>query len=211
MKKILRDWINFCADVQSFDKSHFMGLFKTNLSNEDLQLIFKNFMKSDELIYRTENVLNSGSLSNRIYLHPLSKNKLDADSLKEIAYKHILEQKKICEKVGDTELVDIINSVKVQYIDDKNQFESYLSDDIPHYWLYEVVGDYVRDSYKTEDKKIYALFEAFYGIASDYYLAWYIGSPLIHDFINMDYYFNLWKSGGKYALTDKYLYVTYAY
>jgi hypothetical protein len=42
------------------------------------------------------------------------------------------------------------------------------------------------------------LFEAWYGIAADYGLAWYIAAPLIALDIDFTAYFELWRLGGAF-------------
>lgn len=56
---------------------------------------------------------------------------------------------------------------------------------------------------KTSDSdQTYALFEAFYGLAADYYLAWYVGRPLFEFDIDLESYFRFWRAGGRCALTE---------
>jgi len=74
--------------------------------------------------------------------------------------------------------------------------------DIPQYWLFDGIGDSVRGSRISESDQVYALFEALYGLAADYYLAWYIGSSLFELDVDFDPYFEFWRMGGRCALTE---------
>jgi len=75
-------------------------------------------------------------------------------------------------------------------------------------WLFDERGDAIRASKVSHDDRTYALFEALYGLAADYYLAWYIGQLLLAFAMDLMPYFELWRIGSKCALTERALLVT---
>ncbi len=50
--------------------------------------------------------------------------------------------------------------------------------------------------------------EALYGLVADYYLAWFVLTPIFDSQIDYGKYFEFWKGGGKYALTESQLLVS---
>lgn len=199
MKSLLSDWCAFCEDRAVFDKSHFLGLFKAHGGSEEIRRIFSYFPFSEELTDRTERVLASGDMEMSLYLLP--KFKVGEGELIQLGREWFKEQKRVCGVLGDTEVLKVCENARVLFVD-SHDMDRWLQQDIPHYWLFDEIGDAIRESRVSDAEQIYALFEAFYGLAADYYLAWYVGRPLFRFDINLDYYFRFWRAGGRCALTE---------
>ncbi|UVL17842.1 hypothetical protein LOY44_17770 [Pseudomonas sp. B21-044] len=104
--------------------------------------------------------------------------------------------------LGDSEILEICHNSQVRFVTTQ-ELECSLQQDIPHYWLFEEIGDAIRESRASDTEQVFALFEALYGLAADYYLAWYIGQPLFEFKINLEAYFRFWRAGGRCALAAK--------
>ncbi|MFC7422142.1 hypothetical protein ACFQNF_19985 [Iodobacter arcticus] len=203
MSSLLVDWCNFCEEKAYFDKAHFLSLFKDVSAVHNLDEIFNYFPNSDALVERAKNVLDAGSLDQRAYLFPMGKCS-NADLLV-FATRWLKEQSRFCQCMGDTELAWISSKASAVYVSNSVVNDA-VQLDIPNNWIFDFIGDHVRNSKALDVNESYALFEALYGIAADYYLAWYIAAPLIDLDINLDLYFKLWKVGGvSVLLQDKLL------
>ncbi|GAB3263608.1 hypothetical protein [Chitinimonas naiadis] len=205
MQSLLLDWCAVCEGRAAFDKSHFLGLLKAHHSKEDLQRIFAYFPHSVELISRAENVVSAGTLEDSLYLLP--KGGTDKTVLVQKGAEWLKEQEKVCILLGNTEIEEICHGGQVCFVS-KSDLQRALQQDVPHYWLFDEIGDAIRASKLLTDEKTHALFEALYGLAADYYLAWYIGQPLFAFEIDLEPYFRLWQAGGKCVLTEQALLVS---
>lgn len=199
MGNLLSDWCAFCKGESGFDKSHFLGLLKAHNSNEDLRTIFGYFPFAENLMGRAASVIESGRSEGSLYLLP----KIEADqyTLVRLGSEWLKTQEKICEALGASEMTEICRSAEVLFVD-QQRLESELEQDIPHYWLFDEVGDAIRASKISDSDQIYALFESLCGLAADYYLAWYIAQPLFAFDIDLESYYRFWCAGGKCALTE---------
>lgn len=209
MASLLRDWCDFCEGVAEFDKSHFLALFKEHSSADELHKIFRYFPCADELQKRAETVFMSGTLEGSAYLLPLADERRSVEDLISKANSWLKEQCLFCKNIGDDELYDISHNAVVEYTT-RNVVDAALNSDSPTVWIFELIGDKARATRCMDGGKVYALFEALYGIAADYYLAWYIAAPLMSVDINFECYFEFWRQGGVGALCNNKLLVSYA-
>lgn len=60
----------------------------------------------------------------------------------------------------------------------------------------------VEPGSETDYRSLSGIEEALYGLAADYHLAFYIMLPLLDMDIDYSLYFEFWKGGGVYALTE---------
>ena len=210
MGNLLNDWQGFCEARKSFDVDHFYTLFHADssvLTDEQLKAIFVYFPHSEELASRMAGILKVkfSIREGNDYGSSCAENK---DKLISFAVADLMQKRVICDKLGNAELCNIIDRVSPVYSDNIDEGHKLLQVDGPNAWLSELVGDYIQSNVPT-DKKVLALFEAFYGLTTDYDLVWYAVRPLIDcDDINLDNYFYLWELGGEYVLTDDNLIVS---
>ena len=197
---LLSDWCAFCEGKAVFDKSHFLGLLKVHGSNEELRHIFGYFPFAEELAGRAASVISSGKIEGSLYLLP--KCGAAKEELIQLGGDWLKEQEKICGVLGDSEIIKICHGAQVKFVA-RQDLDRALQEDIPHYWFFDEVGDAIRASRVSDSDQIYALFEALYGLAADYYIAWYVGRPLFEFEIDLEPYFRFWRAGGKCALTEK--------
>lgn len=201
MGSLIADWCAYCEGKSDYDKSHFLGLIKNHPSDADLQTIFKYFPRTDQLCERVSVVLSSGTLANSLYLLPKAQG---AESeILSAGKEWRLEIARVCNLLGDIELHQIAYSAKDVFVSPA-ELDRWGMEDIPNNWAFELIGDAVSDAKVSCSKEMYALFEALYGVAADYYLAYFMGATLIDLDIDFGLYFNLWKiSGVGLLLEDK--------
>jgi hypothetical protein len=134
--------------------------------------------------------------------YPLVINKLAENEIVSLVKKSIHEERKMCEELGNTELVSIIDSISAYEIIAKPGFK-HLPDDIPHHWINEFLGDHFMDQRVSGSIQTMGLFEAFYGLVNNDELVWFLASPLIKTNFNFNYYFQVWKGGGDYRIVKE--------
>lgn len=195
MDKQLIEWINFCEGKVDFDISHFYTLFFEGdadngyRSDVELDAIFKYFRNSEDLKLRLRNTTQTIDLEEPDDM---------ATFLIDSTFKDVQEKKKF---IDDEELLKFL-AKPVNYIDDiESVRKSQITD-----WQYEeymaLVGDTISELKYSTEKKVYALFEAFYGLTTDYNMVWYLGRPLLKTTVNLDHYFDLWRFGGRYCISS---------
>ena len=199
VENLLSDWCAFCEGKNEFDKSHFLGLLKDFNTNEDLRMIFGYFPFAETLVGRAASVIESGRSADSLYLLP--DGEVNECTLVRLGGEWLKAQENISEALGVFEITEICRSAKVLFVD-QQKLERALEQDIPHYWLFDEIGDAIRSSKISESDQVYALFEALYGLAADYYLAWYIARPLFAVDIDLEPYYKFWRAGGRCALTE---------
>ena len=202
MPTLLNDWCAFCEGRTYFDKSHFLALFKVHSSLTEITEALSYFPQADSLVSRVNEVIQAGTLEDKLYLC-LTIESSDFELMQK-AKLWLQAQASFCKSLGDDELYGICQRAKLLY-GSKDQFNDYDKLDVPSNWILELVGDQVRDCRLLKTEQEYALFEALYGVAADYYLAWYMGQPLINLDFDFRSYFEFWRLGGiGYLSEDKF-------
>ncbi len=192
----LEDWKAFCEGEKDFDKSHFHTLLMKNeyhedISKEEYNNVFKYFPNSTELIIRLQNYY-----SNKNYLHEIIdvKEYLLSNTMADINEKSIL--------FYESDIKEFLKG-DINYVDDiKEVSEAKLKGCLNEEYI-DIIDDHIFDSLYVKNSRVNALLEAFFGLTRNYQLVWYLASPLIDSEINFDHYFNIWKVGGEYAITEK--------
>lgn len=204
MANILDEWHEYCIGKSEADPSHFLGLFKSGLSSQELSLVLKHFPAAAEIQARVTRVLEAGTLGNHLYVLPRERG--SDEEVVSAASAWLQAQAQFCKEVGNDELYQIATRAKVVSVS-REELHHALLGDVPNSWLGELIGDEVRDAYTITSPSIYGLSEALYGIAADYYLAWYMLQPLIELSLDFSIYFDLWYLGGQSVLTEEELLV----
>ncbi len=199
MSTLLKDWCVFCEGKAYFDKSHFLALFKVHSSLPEITKALSYFPQAGSLVLRVNEVIQTGTLEDKLYLCPTIET--SEFELTQKAKLWLQNQANFCKSFGDDELYRICQRAKLLY-GSKDQFDKL---DVPSNWILELVGDQVRDCRLLKTEQEYALFEALYGVAADYYLAWYMGQPLIDLDFDFRSCFEFWRLGGiGYLSEDKF-------
>ncbi|MCS5515070.1 hypothetical protein NWF32_05185 [Pseudomonas qingdaonensis] len=171
---LLDDWIACREGRVVLDSSHFLGLFKEHGSDAELAQIFAGFAQADALQARAQQVLAAGSLDSSLYLLP--QRGCDEGRLKAAALAWWNEQARYClstqgpwpEQAHWQPVVEVVS---------REVALKALQSDAPNAWVFEHFADTVIEDVRDSQLPMYALLEALYGIAADYYLAWYIAAP----------------------------------
>ena len=128
-----------------------------------------------------------------------------------LALADLSEQKKVCELKGDQELVGIIENADPKFVHKRDLDKQLEDSNSPSVWVYELVGDYLRSKRLFEERYVYGLYQALYGVVTDSYLSWYMSAPLNSADVSFANYFELWKSGADYFLTHDEILIGYVY
>lgn len=209
-EELVADWIAFCEGKKNVDESHFYTLFHGGTTANELEKIFSYFDQGNALISKMQQLFEPLSTEKFLGDYPLESNRISQDELVGLVKKDLSEKKRLCEKLGDTEFIALIDSAKIQYVDDADVFKDN-PDDIPHYWIDELIGDHFIDQRLDWEPKTVAIFEAFYGLVTDYALVWFLAAPLIKTDFNPEFYFRIWKGGGHYLLAEEGVFVRHVH
>lgn len=199
MNKLVKDWCDYCEGKADFDKSHFTSMFTYDLNSQELSDIFKYFSCNNDLIERLKTVIMAGTFEESLYLQATSR--CSESELLELVKLDLKDKHMISTSKGDEDLSNILASIDVDFVYDKQMISKLLGEDNPSEWIFEVIGDLVDEARGT-DIKILALEEACYGLAANYYLAWFIMSPLLKLSIDFSNYFKIWSNGGIFVITE---------
>lgn len=202
MTTLLEDWSAYCRGDAFFDKSHFLGLLKSHNSDEELAVIFSYLPHSGALLEIARTVLSSGNLST--YLLP--KVVADKQSLLKIGHRWLSEIERSSTMLGDEEIAEVCRHASIELVGEE-VLKVALSKDNPNVWFFDLISDSVLENLVSDSEIVYALLEAFYGLSADYYIAWYMASPLINLDIDLSAYFELWSNGGRCVLVEDALYI----
>lgn len=199
MSELIDDWKRYCQGTLEADKSHFLGLFKSEMTDVELQSALEFFPAAGELKERLNRVLSAGALERHLYLQrpPVT----DCQSLLTAARAWLQEQEHFCASIGQFELQTIAREAKIVFSSD-GEIERKRAEDNPNGWMFDHITDSVLMPLTGAPRIEYALREALYGIAADYYLAWYIAQPMLRVDIDFSKYFDFWKLGGDGVLTE---------
>ena len=189
----LNDWVSYCKGNKYFDKSHFYTLLMSDddqqgISEHDYRTIFEYFDHSNELITRLRDYHSAASQNINEKTKEYLIEKVGND----------LVQKSTA--IDDMEILSILKN-EIKFIDDFNSVETAQLGEW-HGEFTSLIMDYILDEEGPKDAKTSSLFEAYYGLTHNYHLVWYLGSPLLNISIDFDYYFDIWKASGDYAITE---------
>lgn len=195
MNKELIDWVNFYEGKQDFDKSHFYTLFMKEDEKEelDLTLIFKPFECANDLIKRVNTVLNPAPISNEIDLSAHLLNYVEKDLLDKLP---LFEQSELLPFLQKQILFEKDRNI---LIEKKNRWQNEM--------YVDEIEDHISENIKDSTLLVDAIREAFFGLTRNYKMVWYLLSPLIKSNYNFDYYYNVWRIGGDFAITDNGVFV----
>jgi hypothetical protein len=111
------------------------------------------------------------------------------------------ELARFCPTAGEVDLGRIAQEAEI-VLCSEGEIEKRRAEDNPNAWLFDALTVSGLGPLSGSSRIDYALREALYGIAADYYLAWYIAQPLLQVDIDFSKYFDLWKQGGDGVLTE---------
>lgn len=194
MNETIKDWILFCEGTKKFDSFYFHTLFWEDITPNNLISIFKYFPNSEELF----------NLTNDYLFGEYQKSNVTTKLLIDLAISDLEEKKKLIS--SDMKLMNLLSNLIVEFVSDykiveKSQSEIFYSN------FQSTISDILFDNWVSEDKKMYALYEAFYGLTKDYQIVWHLFSPLLKVNVDFENYIKLFCAGGIYSISDNKLIV----
>ncbi|OWQ49594.1 hypothetical protein CEE60_19445 [Stenotrophomonas maltophilia] len=189
----------FSKGLREFDKSHFLGLFKCELDEDQLRSIFSDGPTGTELHRRTKEVLDASVLDDYLYFQPKSPD--DRSVLVSAAKAWLQELASFCSDRGNAKLQGIAEGARIA-IRDRQLFQLPKDPDTPAGWMLAFIGDEVDFALGDVDPVMEALMEALYGIAGDYYLCWYVIEPMIELPLTFAPYVSIWRNGARPVLAE---------
>lgn len=202
MNDLLNDWLMFSKGLREFEKSHFLGLFKEQLDQDQLRSIFGACPLGAELHRRTKNILDASRLDDYLYFQPTRS--YDSVELLSAGHAWLDELAIFCGDRGNGKLKDIAGRARV-VIRDRQSFSLPNDPDAPGGWMLAFIGDEIDFALDDVDPVTDALMEALYGIAGDYYLCWYVMEPMMTIPLNLELYFSIWSNGARPLLVEEML------
>lgn len=199
MNELLEDWHNYCQGKCELDKSHFLGLFKTEMTDAELASVFRYFSSAEEMDLRLRKVIEAGYLGAYVYLQRPTL--LERADVAAAASAWIQEQGRFCIVSGEETSGRSAVAAKPVFVD-KEAFEQARAHAQPEAEISDHIVQTVWWSVPDEPESIFALIEALYGLAADYNLAWYVVQPLLTIDLNFALYFEFWRRGGAGVLTE---------
>mgnify|MGYP000897659961 CR=1 FL=1 len=197
MNELLKDWMAFCEGKEKFDKSHFYTLFYEDIGENMLVEIFKYFPNADKLVAITTDYLFGKT-------EKVEEDKIE-NTLIELSVKDIAEKKKL---LANTPILQhTIEKAVAEFTPDCKMVEK-LRSAPPYSDFFDAIRDELSDRWIIEDKKAFALHEAFYGLTTSYELVWYLFSPLFSVSVNFEYYNKFTALGGVYSFSQSTLLVS---
>lgn len=132
MNELLNDWLMFSEGLREFEKSHFLGLFKSELDQDQLRSIFSDGPTGAELHRRTKEVLDASILDDCLYFQP--KSPADPVVLVSAAKAWLEELAVFCGGRGNTKLQGIAEGARIA-IRDRQSFRLPKDPDTPAGWM----------------------------------------------------------------------------
>ena len=199
MDQQLAEWVDFCQGRRNFDDSHFYTLFfegegeNGRRSEEELKIIFQELPKGQALFQiafkeLTSQISDDFPSDIESYLIENTRNDL-------------IQKKPIIEQEGEQKIIELLAG-KIMVIDDMERVEESRAASWVDAQIDAIVGDYCTYHLEFDSPSIFALKEAYYGFFTDLNMVRYLLSPLVKPPINFEFYYNLWKVGGDYSVTE---------
>lgn len=205
MSSLLEKWNSYCKGSSEHESSDFIGLLKQHSTPDELAIILGYFPNSEAMSARLSKVLDSGTLNERPYLFPLLRG--SQESLMMAAQSWLSERARFCDLTGDQRLALIARSAIPKFFERPDNLPL-TQRDLPERWIFDHISDEFWDALPFSKGPVFGLLEALYGLAADYYLAWYIATPLFDFQLDCSKYFEFWRQGGISVLTNTELLVS---
>ncbi|BDD01385.1 hypothetical protein PEPS_36650 (plasmid) [Persicobacter psychrovividus] len=191
--ELLNDWCDFCEGKKEFDSCHFSTLL--------METLLEGYTpKFDVFIKEITKYFDSSVYENIKYV--FSDEKVSQGGVKDWVINDLIEKRKIIEHVEDSsQLKKVIDSPQFLFVKDRSElYEARETDN--NTILYEEVGDFVIANIDN-DKRLFALKEVLYNIASDSDLVNAFLSGLIKSNADLSNYLDIYKNGCDYAVDDE--------
>lgn len=207
VKKALEHWqdVHEGRIVQREDNYLSIQYIFTDIDNLDYLFIevFKYFNQSEDIIKRAQNVA-------KLKRAEAASLKICSDHEKVIqtAFDSASELARFCEAEGESEFYETISKLKPEFLP-YNQKEFFdLRKNNTFLTYFDVIGEAIAYDNQTFNAGFGSIEDAVYHFTNNnYFLTWYICSPLIFLDINFDDYFELRMLGYDYTLNSENIFI----
>jgi len=220
MNPEIRKWLDFCEGKSDFDSADFVGLLSARWGKEDLSTIFQYVPKNEEILPRIIEIYDQTQDGPHLYLRPKKENAASSDELKLLAERFVESQRKALLKKkihqetrkwlqqSDVETVFVsVEEFRATVVNGRNIKSFIFDEEFDSLNYRQDSGLTISTADSLEHRVMSGIEEALFGLDSDYYLAWFVLLPVIDTEVEYGLYFDFWKKGGKYSLTEKQLLV----
>lgn len=185
MNQHIKFWAQLVGRGRVSDQSDLIGLFQYfRPDGEGVEAIFAGHPFGDAILERIRKCYahtREGYAESDAYFIPRPKESCSQTMAINLLNRHLLEMRKIAERLHVDELVDLIaNSTPVRVRTRAELDEGALNDDSPEAWLYDIATDFMG-SLSPHESPLLQLRDAMYSIANDMFLRNYLLWPLYAD------------------------------
>lgn len=211
--KMISAWLDYCSGETAYDESDFLGLLSSRPSTEQIELIFEGFPHKESIITNLRYIFGRASRDATLYLRPKQENAVEAEQLREMVEEFVSYQRKILLECDIHDVsrawiesfsgeAEIIGYHELRKRDPNDNRGHYFIDEEMRLRVFDKGLNGVFAKGSTMERKLAGIEEAMYGLACDYYISWYILSPLYLSPIVYDQYIAFWSAGGVFDITD---------
>ena len=192
----IADWCAFCEGKGDFDIRHFstllMEFFLEKPYDEDvlaLHTVFRYVPDSER------------ALAMLLRLDHRAEDKTDNDILA-LVKRDLGEKRRIIEAMGGPDaLIDVIQSDGCLITLDEAEFDKARNSNLNGHFFH-CISSFMMQHLADCDKRIAALDNAFYGVASNLQLQWTLTAALMRLEVDLSNYFELYDVGVDYAIDE---------
>lgn len=209
MKDAVAKWIEF-RDHGIGEVGDFVSLLSGRRNSEELDSILRGFAEADSVKTNLQQVYDKSQ--DLLYRRPKPELAADGQKLCNILGRFLDSQRK--HLLGNSTDEFVINALsatarppryvgKLPEVDPNNSPEVCIRIEDGELLRFKDIPDLQSTTTKTmEYRRLAGIREALYGLAADYYLAWYVLLPICDTDVDYSSYFEFWVAGGVYEIIE---------
>jgi hypothetical protein len=183
MREIVSDWVKFCKGKSNFPPNYFYTLLMDYPSIEELEMTFKYFIKSDFLVKRTIQFINS------------KREKFGRMELGNLLSNDILLKSKFLESIHSD--LKINKKAQLTFCESTKELHDYILDDVWQQEFYDVISSKISGTMEFE------IYNAVYGLTNDFDLRMHILMPIFQYDYDTSNIFSFKIHGGIFAVLNE--------
>jgi|GEM_PF-2329004 hypothetical protein len=216
----IAEWEAFCEGNSNYDYSDFIGLLARVWTEGDLKEIFRRVPFRDAVIDNLWRLYQCSDVGRHVYLRQKREHAASSDELISLILNFIESQRNYLLQVeidegvrkwlerSDIE-VSFVEIETLSFVEQCRDLAPFIrQEESEHRTFREEAGLNISSADCIDFRVMAGINEALYGLVADYYLAWFVLTPIFDSQIDYGKYFEFWKGGGKYALTESQLLVS---
>lgn len=216
----IAEWEAFCEGNSNHEYSDFIGLLARAWTESDLKEIFRRVPFRDAVIDNLRRVYQCSDVGRHVYLRQKRVYAASPDRLITLILNFIESQRNYLLKVdidegvrkwlerSDIE-VSFIETDRLSLVEQCRDLAPFIRQEESEQRTFRTEAGLNISSADCVDFRVMAgIKEALYGLAADYYLAWFVLTPIFESQVDYGKYFEFWKGGGNYALTESQILVS---